>query len=404
MGDFHQNGIITTLHNLNQRPLDQLEAELTEASKSNPLGLVLPCLYSELQGEALDNIVRELCEVPYLNEIVIGLDRADASQFAHAKEYFSRLPQRHRILWNDGPRAQALYAKLHREGIAPRQLGKGCNVWNCFGYVIASGRVKALALHDCDIVTYRRDLLARLIYPVAMPSFSFWFCKGYYARLANNRLHGRVGRLLVTPLIRSLKRVLGPVPYLDYLDSFRYPLAGEFSLHVDVLGDLRVPSDWGLEIGVLSEVQRNYSPNRLCQVDIADVYDHKHQEVSADDPQAGLSKMSNDIAKAVFRKLATQGHVFSSGTFRTIKATYYRAALDVVEAYYKDAMMNGLSFDRHSEEATIEVFVQSIVRAGEQFLANPMETPFIPSWNRVISAVPNVLQEMHDIVEADNRR
>lgn len=402
MADFHQDGIITTLHNLTQRPLEELETELQAFSKQNPLGLVLPCLYSELEGPALDHIVEELRHVPYLDEIVIGLDRADEAQFHHAKRYFSRLPQRHRILWNDGPRAQALYAKLHHEGIAPKQLGKGCNVWNCFGYVMASGRVRAVALHDCDILTYERGLLARLIYPVARPSFSYWFCKGYYARAANGKLHGRVARLLVTPLIRSLKRLFGQVAYLDYLDSFRYPLAGEFSLHVDVLGDLRIPSDWGLEIGVLSEVQRNYSMRRLCQVDIADVYDHKHQALSADDPNGGLSKMSNDIAKALFRKLATQGHVFSQGTFRTLKATYYRYALDMVEAYHKDALMNGLTFDRHGEEATVEVFVQSIVRAGEQFLANPMETPFIPSWHRVVSAVPNVLKALHEIVELDN--
>ena len=48
----------------------------------------------------------------------------------------------------------------------------------------------------------------------------------------------------------------------------------------DVLNDIRIPSDWGLEIGVLSEMHRNYSLNRLCQVDIADSYDHKHQDLS----------------------------------------------------------------------------------------------------------------------------
>jgi glucosyl-3-phosphoglycerate synthase len=113
---------------------------------------------------------------------------------------------------------------------------------------------KSIALHDCDIVTYNRDMLARLLYPVANPLFNYEFCKGYYARLANNKINGRVCRLLVTPLIRALKRVLGETPYLNYLDSFRYILAGEFAFRRDVLSDIRIPSDWGLEIGVLSEV------------------------------------------------------------------------------------------------------------------------------------------------------
>ena len=72
-------------------------------------------------------------------------------------------------------------------------------------------------------------MLARLFYPVAHPAFSYQFCKGYYFRLAEGRLKGRVSRLLVTPLLRALKIVLGSSEYLEYLDSFRYPLAGEFS-------------------------------------------------------------------------------------------------------------------------------------------------------------------------------
>ena len=190
--------------------------------------------------------------------------------------------------------------------------------------------------------------------------------------------------------------------YLEYLDSFRYPLAGEFSMRVDVFNDIRIPSDWGLEIGVLSEVKRNYATNRLCQVDIADVYDHKHQSLSHDNPDAGLSKMCTDISKAIFRKLATNGVVFNQETFRTIKATYYRIALDFIETYYNDAMMNGLTVDRHTEEHAVEVFAQNIVNAGQHFLDNPMETPFIPSWNRVISAVPDILEQIYDAVEQDN--
>ena len=110
--------------------------------------------------------------------------------------------------------------------------------------------------------------------------------------------------LLVTPLLRALKRIVGPSEYLEFMDSFRYPLAGEFSFRRDVLSDIRIPSDWGLEIGVLSEMHRNYSNNRLCQADIAKVYDHKHQDLSLHNDQGGLSKMSIDITKALFRKLS----------------------------------------------------------------------------------------------------
>ncbi|MDR5904363.1 glycosyl transferase [Franzmannia qiaohouensis] len=403
MSDFYQNGIITNFHNLTQRPVEALEADLVRFSMRRPMGLILPSLYSELEGPALSHIVDELAKVPYLSEIVIGLDRADREQFLHAREFFSRLPQHHRILWNDGPRLKALDEELAAENISPQEPGKGRNVWFCSGYIQASRRAEAVALHDCDIVTYDRSLLARLIYPVAHPQFNYEFCKGYYSRIADGKLNGRVARLMVTPLIRALKKIYGPLPYLDYLDSYRYPLSGEFSMRADVLDGIRIPSDWGLEIGVLSEVHRNYSTKRLCQVDIADIYDHKHQPVSQEDPSGGLNRMSLDIAKALYRKLATLGVQINAESFRTIKATYYRIALDLIEAYDNDAMMNGLKLDRHSEEQAVELFASNIMEAGAAFLDNPRDKPFIPSWNRVQAAIPDLLERMHAAVELDNQ-
>ena len=210
------------------------------------MGLILPSLYSELEGEALPAILEELKPASYLSEIVIGLDRADESQYRSALKFFARLPQRHRVLWNEGPRLQALDKLLEEQDLAPRELGKGRNVWYCMGYTLASNRTESVALHDCDILTYKRAMLARLIYPVAHPRFNYEFCKGYYARVAGGKINGRVSRLLVTPLLRALKKVLGEMEYLDYMDSFRYPLAGEFSFRRDVLNDILIPSDWGL--------------------------------------------------------------------------------------------------------------------------------------------------------------
>jgi glucosyl-3-phosphoglycerate synthase len=403
MADFHQNGIITTLHNLTNRSLDEIETELVGFSRQRPMALILPSLYSELQTPALPNIVRELQKVPYLSQIIIGLDRADESEYRHALEFFDALPQTHCVLWNDGPRQRAIDAELQSLGLAPKEPGKGRNVWYCMGYALASGRAESVALHDCDITNYKRDMLARLIYPVANPLFNYEFCKGYYARVANNGIQGRVSRLLVTPLLRALKQVFGESQYLNYMDSFRYALAGEFSFRRDVLNDIRIPSDWGLEIGVLSEMHRNFVHNRLCQVDIADHYDHKHQDLSKDDRQAGLSKMSVDIAKALFRKLATQGTVFHKETFRTLKATYFRIALDFVETYHNDALMNGLHFEIHQEEEAVELFASNIVAAGQVFLEKPMETPFIPSWNRVVSAVPDIYERLKMAVQEDQK-
>ncbi len=402
MSDFFQNGRITTLHNLSTRSLEQLEEELINFSHIRPMGLILPSLYSELERPALTTIVDELEKVKYLTQIVIGIDQATKAEFKQALKFFSRLPQQHSLLWNDGPNLRAIDKQLRKEGLAPTEAGKGRNVWYCMGYMLAKQNTQSVALHDCDIITYKRDMLARLLYPVANPQFTYRFCKGYYPRIAADSMNGRVSRLLVTPLVRALNHQHGPHSYLEFLDSFRYPLAGEFSMRHDVLETLRMPTDWGMEVGILMEMKKNYATSQLCQVDIADNYDHKHQGLSLKDSKKGLSKMSVEITKAIFKKLATDGINFTEESLRTTKATYYRIALDLMDSYRNDAIFNGLNYQIHEEEVMVEMFAENIKSAGRLFLEDTDKVPFIPSWQRVSSAIPDIFVQLLDAVELDN--
>jgi glucosyl-3-phosphoglycerate synthase len=401
MADFHQNGNITTLHDLRHRSDDNLAHEVSVLAGSRKVTLILPCLYSELEGSALPGILAQLSKVSYLHRIIIGLDAADETQYRAARAFFNVLPQNHVVIWNDGPRMTEIQMQLQALGLAPKEKGKGKNVWSCIGYLLACADSSVMAIHDCDIVTYKRSMLDKLVYPVVNPAFPYQMAKGFYPRIGDGKLNGRVTRLLVSPLLIALKRVIGDRSYIDYLRSFRYPLSGEFAIRTPILPDLRIPSDWGLEIGVLSEAWRNLAPKSVCQVEIADNYDHKHQNLSEDDARTGLSRMSIDICKALFRKLAADGTVFTPNTFRTLKATYYRSALDLLDGYYNDAMMNGLALDRHKEERAIELFAENIIAAGQVFLDNPHETPFIPTWNRVYAADQELLMRMHAAVEQD---
>jgi len=403
MADFHQNGVISTLHNLSNRSLDEIEQELREYSKDAPIELILPSLYSELEGAALKNIVSCLSNVKYLNHIIIGLDKADKSEFIKAKKFFSNLNQPHSVIWNDSPKMKKLDCDFKKLGIAPNQAGKGKNVWYCMGYTYSRNEAGSVALHDCDITTYNRELLARLVYPVSNPHFNYEFCKGYYPRIREGTLSGRVTRLLVTPLLKTFKKVLGHRDYIEFIDVFRYPLAGEFSFKSRLLKEIRIPCDWGLEIGLLSEMQRNQAYNRICQVDIANTYDHKHQVLSENDTSKGLSKMSIDITKTLIRKLAAQGDTFTHNTLRTLKATYYRTALDLLEIYHNDAKINGLELNINEEEIAIELFSNNIIIAGQEFLDNPNQNPLITNWNRVETAMPEIKTRFLDIVESDSK-
>ena len=403
MGDFSQNGIVSTLHDFKTKSTDEIEKELLKFSKERKMELILPCLYSELEGEALPKIVSEISKTKYLNHIIIGLDKANETQAKDAWKFFKKLKTDFTILWNDGPKLKKLDEELKNKNLAPNQPGKGRNVWYCIGMSIARDTARSVALHDCDIKTYDRRMLAKLFYPVVNPVFNFEFCKGYYPRIANKKMNGRVARLLVAPLLIALEKTIGNSGYLQFMKSFKYPLSGEFSFRRNVLPELRISSDWGIEVGVLSEMQRNFSPNNICQVDLADAYDHKHQDLSLNDETKGLSKMSIDIIKTFIKKLATQRNSFSRETFRSLKATYYRSALDMIDIYRSDATMNGLKFDSHTEEEAVELFAINIMKAGDDFYVNPMDTPFIPTWSRVKSAIPDFLLRLEKAVNEDNK-
>ncbi len=338
MSDFYQNGVVTVLHRLGQSNIEQLEQELERYAKTTPIALVLPSLYAELERPALKRIVETLSEVRYIHEIVISLDQASALEFRLAKQFFSQLPQRVRVVWNDGTRIQAILNTLVSHEIDIGHQGKGRGCWTAYGYVLARGQSQVIALHDCDIVSYDSQYLARLCYPVANPNLAYEFCKGYYSRVTD-RMHGRVTRLFITPLIRSLQLLVGPHPLLSFLDSFRY---------------------------------------------------------------AGLLKMCVDITKSLFRNLASEGLVLSESTLKTLRATYLQAAQEAISRYENDAAINSLRFDRHEERRAVEVFLRGMMLATDSFLEDPLGVPMISNWSRVTHAVPDIFHRLMDAVEQDH--
>jgi glucosyl-3-phosphoglycerate synthase len=401
VSDFHQNGMVTVLHRLGEPNLDRIEKELEQYSAVNPIALVLPALYSELERPALKGICEHLQHVRYLKEIVVALGKASALEFRRAKEYFRALPQTVRLVWVDGARIQTILETLKRQAIDIGLPGKGQSCWLAFGYVLACRRSNVLALHDCDIVSYHREYLARLCYPVANPNLGYEFCKGFYARVTD-RFHGRVSRLFLPPMIRSLQQLVGPQPVLTFLESFRYPLAGEFAMVRDLAWNVRIPGDWGLEIGVLAEVYRNCALRRVCQADLADAYEHKHQALSADDPESGLLKMVVDITKSLFRNLASEGIVLSDAGLKTLRATYLQLAQEAIRRYEDDAAINSLQFDRHEERNAVETFLKGVKLATEVFLQDPLGVPMISNWSRVAAAVPDIFDRLRGAVEEDH--
>jgi glucosyl-3-phosphoglycerate synthase len=401
MTDFSENGIITILQNLVNRPANDFNKELKIISKEKKMVLLLPALVSEFDGPAMLNIIKELMSVKYLHKIVLSLDQADKTQFKKVKELMSPLPSQVRIVWHDGPRMKALLQELKNADFTLGQQGKGRSVWMTMGYILADPYVDAIALHDCDILSYNKEMLARLIYPVVHPALDFEFSKGYYARVTD-RLYGRVTRLFYTPLIKSMKRILGYNAFIDYLSDFRYALSGEFAFVANLARRIRIAPSWGLEVSMLSEVYQMTSVNRICQVEISNTYEHKHQVLEKNKPERGLIRMATDIAKVLFRVLSQDGIILSQSFFRTLLTSYIQEARITIEKYNALSLLNGLTYDRHTEVEAIEAFLDCLKTAMEEFVKDPVGVPMLSAWVRIEAAIPDFSDRLRDAVEEDN--
>lgn len=420
MTDFHQQGSFTTLHALYEafdrdEYLACLEHKLKEYSAHLNISLLLPCLYAEMQRpEVLDPIVQNIKATKYLSSVVVAVGGTTGEgQFKEARDYFRQLRTKDRevkIVWIDGPRIQKILNTIRGRGISVGVQGKGQSVWITLGYILGREVADVVALHDCDIVTYDRLLLGRLIEPVANPNNDFEFCKGYYARIspAERAMKGRVTRLFVVPFVDAMQKIMrergfGELEkFFAYHRSFNYPLAGEFSFSTRLARSINIAYDWGLEVSTLSEVYNRVHSRKIAQVDLASNYEHKHQEISAEDAQRGLHRMVVDIAKFYLNYMRAHGFALDDATIDMILHTYYQNALHLIKGYSDDAEVNNLIYDRYQEEMAVQHFRGFLWTAWEQ-CKGPHEESQIPSWNRVLYSLPDIYDQLIAAVEKDNR-
>jgi len=388
MSDFHQFGPITAIPRLVPRDPEEMEQRLQVLAERFPVTLVIPMVPAEMDRPALKRILDELCQVTWVDTLVVSLNRASLQEYRRALEYFERYPGRKVVLWSESPAVSAFVADMAAAGLYTGEPGKGRACWLAIGHALAEDRVSYIAFQDADVINYTRWMLGRLVLPALEPTVDFDFVKAYYARVSD-RLHGRVTRLLLTPLLGAFTRLIGQDPYIGYLASFRYALSGEFTIKRDLAEKMRLPCDWGLEIVTLFEALRHRAPGRLCQVEIAERYDHKHQELSGQDPTQGLNRMGRDIIKHLLRTLAAAGVNLSPGLLMSLLAAYQRHAEDAVTDSYAVSVVNHLYYDRHGEEQSVHVFTEALRASIDEFLADPLGPPLVPNWTRVWAGVPD---------------
>lgn len=418
MADFHQEGVITTLHSLYEAfdrdtYLEELENKLVDYARHSNITLLLPCLYSELKNpDVLDPIVNDISKVKYIHSVVVALGGANYDEFREARQYFSKIRSDNcelKVVWIDGPGVREVLDRIQQKDITTGVAGKGQSVWVALGFILGHEQADVIALHDCDIVTYDRLLLGRLIEPVANPNNDFEFCKGYYARISPSEraMKGRVTRLFVVPFVDAMMKIMRERGFYElenffqYHRSFNYPLAGEFTFSSHLARGLNIAYDWGLEVSTLSEVYNKLITKKIAQVDLARNYEHKHQEMSQEDAQRGLHRMVVDIAKFYLNYMRSHGFALDDSIIDMILHTYYQNALNFIKSYSDDAEVNNLIYDRYSEEQAAHYFRGFLWTAWEHSKGPQLSTQ-IPSWNRVLYSLPDIYDHLKHVVETDN--
>jgi glucosyl-3-phosphoglycerate synthase len=345
---------ITTLHDL---------GEATPEAPVDRAVVVVPMTEREYAGLAAERVLSSLEQVDPAH-VVVPL-RASAERVGAFADWLEGYDLSLTPLWCDGPQVETLLREAGLDG----DRGKGRDVWLALGAALSTGE-EYVVFHDADTKTYGPGYVHRLLFPLV---HGHVFSKGYYARVENRRLYGRLCRLFYAPLVRTLEDAHdGSV--LDYLGAFRYALAGEFAATRGLATRLRMQRSWGLEVGTLGDAFAGAGFEGTAQVDLG-AYEHDHRAVSG---PTGLSDMSRQVGAALFRVVEEAG---VDPEYGTLPERYRETAGRFVRAYATDAAFNGLDYPVEEERAQVDQYAEAVAPPPEADSRLPAwaETPIDPN-------------------------
>ena len=382
---------IATIHDFNLDN-EMMANRLMELKNQYPAGLIIPILSSDIQNIGLPKMIQDINQCQYLKKVIIALSTNNPKEYDQAMQLSKDFKVPCEVAWCNKPEVTQILEELKHKGLDVTSLsGKGKDVWIATG--IASLDLFAFALHDSDIVTYNKTIPTKLLYPIIEPKLDFFISKGYYARIdqTNHKLYGRLNRLFIGPVLEVLQEKLQYSKFLTYLQSFSYPLAGEIAVYSDLATHLRIPNDWGLEIGLLAELYRNAAYRRICEVDLG-IYDHRHKTVRND----SLLKTAEDSFVTLLRTLTETENIEVSDPFLiSLQVAYRRLSQDKIRQYHAEAICNNFDYNRHEEEVDVDLLCNVILTGGRKYLENPIKAQ-LPDWLRTIAAIPNIRERLRD--------
>jgi glucosyl-3-phosphoglycerate synthase len=135
--------------------------------------------------------------------------------------------------------------------------------------------------------------------------------------------------------------------------------------------------------------------NRVCQVEVADVYEHKHKPLSAGCAAEGLHRMAVEVGAALVRAAAPASTSGSAAFVSRVESRYRQIATQILSRYRADARLNGLAFDDTCEHQAISVFAGALTPACA--MASEAQSTCLAPWRDIEQAFPRVLDRLRDM-------
>ena len=307
---------------------------------------------------------------------VLVVLRASESGVEEVAEWLASFELNLTVLWCTAPEVESLLVDHGLGG----PTGKGRDVWLGLGVASSSPYV---VVHDADALTYDERHVPKLLSPLAE---GYEFTKGYYARVENGKLYGRLFRLFYEPLVEALD-AQSDAEFVDYLGSFRYALAGEFGVTGELARSIRAPRGWGLELGTLGNTFEAAGFDSSAQVDLG-IHKHEHRSVEG---SGGLGEMCNEVAETLFTVAEEHG---VDPAYDRLRESYRQHANRLVQQYAGDAAFNGFEYNQAAEREQFSTYADAIEPPGEDTR--------LPAWEAAPIEPETVAEQSADAL-ADRR-
>ena len=227
------------------------------------ISVCIPCRNEEKTiGKIVEIIKSDLLDKnAYIDELIVIDDRSEDLTAKIAEDNGAQIVHIDAI--------NSIYGEAH---------GKGNALW---GSLLCS-KGDIIVWVDGDLTTFEANWITKLSLPLLINS-EINLVKGFYERTEETGGGGRTTELVARPLL-SL--------YFPELAHLLQPLAGEYAGRREALTQINFLKGWGVEIGMLIDIERAFGISSIAQVDLG-VREHRHR------PLSDLSEQSAEIIAAV---------------------------------------------------------------------------------------------------------